>query len=360
MERLVHRLAQALAANHELGVIGPEGAGALLPTEVRTREVPSRPLWRFLLSSAVAVLGSTRGRDADWVVAGSGLTAPLAWWAARRMRARFAVYAHGLDIVAPSRVYQWLWLPFIRRADIVFANSRNTRRLAIERGVPGDAIRLLHPGTDLPGYQPEGGVQFRQSHGLGDRPVLLSVGRFTPRKGLAEFILHAMPAILARRPDTLVVVIGADATDAVARTAGSQQARILECAEQAGVATAIRMLPPCDDRTLFAAYQAADVHVFPVVDVPGDVEGFGMVAIEAAAHGAPTVGFAVGGVPDAIIENATGSLVAANDYEAFVERVFYWLDLSRNVGARQRCAVAASEYAWSRFGERLQEILGRS
>jgi phosphatidylinositol alpha-1,6-mannosyltransferase len=187
--------------------------------------------------------------------------------------------------------------------------------------------------------------------------LLLSVGRLTPRKGLAEFIRQALPAILARNPDALLLVIGADASDAVRPAADSEHARILRSAEKAGVSAALRMLPPCNDATLSAAYRAADVHIFPVLDVPGDVEGFGMVAIEAAAHGLPTVGCRVGGVPDAIVEGITGSLVAPGDYAGFATRVHHWLARSDQPQMRTQCMAAAAAFGWDRFGERLHALL---
>jgi phosphatidylinositol alpha-1,6-mannosyltransferase len=299
---------------------------------------------------------STR-RKFDLIVAGSGLTAPLAWWASRRAHGRFVVYLHGLDIIAPSAIYQRCWLPFIRRADLVLVNSRNTCRLAVERGIPERVIEILHPGTELPGPDPEAGRAFRTENGLGDRPLLLSVGRLTPRKGLAEFISRALPAIIAESPDALLLVIGADASDAVRRAGGSQQARIMRSAEEAGVSAAVRILPPCDDATLSAAYYAANVYIFPVLDLPGDVEGFGMVAIEAAAHGLPTVAFAVGGVADAVAEGVSGSLAEAGDYVAFATLVHQWLASRNQQRIRERCSEAVSGCGWDSFGEKLQTAL---
>ena len=72
---------------------------------------------------------------------------------------------------------------------------------------------------------------------------------------------------------------------------------------------------------LHAAYAEADALVFPVLELPGDVEGFGMVALEAAAHGLPTFGFRSGGVPDAVQEGRTGELVSASDYGGLAERL---------------------------------------
>lgn len=357
MERLVLHLVRSLDTGYRIAVVGPSGCKPFLPRQAHVAEVPHRSLWRFLAVGMMRTSRISRGRGFSFVLAGSGLTAPMAWWAARRARTPFLVYLHGLDLIAPSAIYQRIWLPFIRRADLVLVNSRNTRRLAIERGIPAEAIEVLHPGTDLPEPDPHQRNMFREQHHLGTRPLLLSVGRLTPRKGLVDFIGKAFPAVLAQYPDAILLVIGADANDAVRPAVQSERQRILGSAEEAGVAAAVRMLPPCDEATLSAAYRAADTYVFPVLDLPGDVEGFGMVAIEAAAHGLPTVGFRVGGVPDAIVEDVTGSLVEAGDYAGFAARVSHWIARSADAGMREQCIAAASAYGWSRFGERLHALL---
>lgn len=357
MERLCLHIAQSLSdGDYALSVIGPEGCAAYLPEQARVNEVPHRPLMRFFLEAAKTVWIATK-RGPELVVAGSGLTAPFAWWAARRARARFVVYLHGLDIIARSAIYQWCWLPFIRRADLVLVNSGNTRRLAVMRGIPQQAIEVLHPGTELLGPDPEARRSFRAMHDLDERPLLLSVGRLTRRKGLAEFIQLALPAILTQHPDAVLLVIGADADDAIRPAAGSERERILRCANETGVSAAVHIALPCDDAMLTDAYRAADVYVFPVLDLPGDVEGFGMVAIEAAAHGLPTVGFRVGGVPDAIVEGESGSLVKPNDYAGFAMQVNYWLGHGGQPQTQARCRAAATAFGWDCFAERLHALL---
>ena len=356
MERLNLHLVCALAEDREMAVVGPHGCRASLPLPPRhVAEVPTRPLPLFLAkATALALLMAHRFRP-DVVMAGSGLTAPLAWLAARLCGARLVVYVHGLDLVVQSLPYRLGWLPAIRRADLVIANSGNTRCLALARGVAAERVAVLHPGTDLPAPDAAARGRFRAAHCLGVAPLLLSVGRLTPRKGLAGFVEHALPAILREIPDAKLVVIGADATDAARPRHDSERARIVEAARRASLAHAIVFLPPCDDVTLADAYQAADVHVFPVRDLPGDVEGFGMVAVEAAAHGLPTVAFDVGGVADAVLPGKTGVLVTAGDYTGFINAVVAKIRARGALG--DTCRQAAAGFSWDRFGDRLRELL---
>lgn len=356
MERLNLRLAHALAGMGALAVCGPRGCAAELPAGTAVAEVPAERLWRFLLGALPRALSMARRCEPGVVIAGSGLSAPFAWACARLCHAPYIVYLHGLDIVADSLPYRLAWLPFVRRADLALANSRNTAMLAGRVGVA--RVEVLHPGTDFPPLRPDVAEAFRARHDLGARPLLLSVGRLTPRKGLAGFVRDALPAILRVHPDACLLVIGEDAIHAAKAAPGSELQRVRDAAEAAGVAPSIRFMPHCDDDELVAAYQSADVHVFPVREVPSDVEGFGMVAVEAAANGLPTVAFAVGGVPDAVVEPATGDLVEPGDYPAFAEAVMRRLAMRGDAGARQATRDAAARFGWDAFEARLRVLLG--
>jgi phosphatidylinositol alpha-1,6-mannosyltransferase len=358
MERVSQKLLEAMARRGEAGLCGPAGCAGFAPTAAYVTESPLRPLPAFLLSATVKALSSAWRRRPQAVVAGSGLTAPIAWLCARGIGARAFVYLHGLDIIASNRVYQALWLPFIRRCDHVFVNSAHTQQLAFGAGVPADRIQVLHPGTDVPPFDLGARQRFRSGYALGDRPLLLSVGRLTRRKGLAEFVEHALPSIVARMPDALLLIVGAEASDALNRPRETEQDRIQTVAAKAGLGASLKFVGRMEELQLRDAYQAADCHVFPVLELPGDVEGFGMVALESAANALPTVAFAVGGVPDAVSDGTTGRLVAAGDYAGFAEGVLVVLSKPRSAAGIQACRDFAVDKDWDRFGDAVVRALG--
>ncbi|MBS0570650.1 MAG: glycosyltransferase family 4 protein, partial [Proteobacteria bacterium] len=268
-----------------------------------------------------------------------------------------AVYAHGLDVAVRHPVYRALWLPAIRHMDRVIANSRATAQRCRGIGVDPARIGIVHPGVDLPTAADAGQAQaFRARHGLGAGPLLLSVGRLTTRKGLREFVAQSLPRIAAVHPEVNLVIVGdapAQALHAQAQTAASIQA----AADVAGAGKSISFLGRIDDAELRAAYAAADVHVFPIRDVPGDPEGFGMVAVEAAAHGLPTVAFATGGVVDAVAQGISGRLVPPGDHEKFAQQVVELLSERPSAAARETARSFARDFAWDRFGTRIARQL---
>jgi phosphatidylinositol alpha-1,6-mannosyltransferase len=354
MENLNRRLLLELAHEREVALCGPAGCAAFAPIGCPVLEAPVRPLWRFLSALLFHGLRASWRRRPGVVLAGSGLAAPMAWLVARLARARFVVYLHGLDLVAPSRVYQALWLPFIRASDLALVNSRNTATIAAERGLRPGQVEVLNPGTDVPAPQPVAAAALRAAQGWGERPVLLSVGRLTRRKGLAEFIARALPSVVARVPGVLLAIVGEDALDSLHGHAGSERARIAEAARAAGLEVQVQFLGRLEQERLDALFEAAQVHVFPVLEPVGDVEGFGMVALESAARGLRTVAFAVGGVPDAVSVPDTGTLVAPGDYAAFADAIVDALARPVDAEACRRFALARD---WTQFGLRLRALL---
>lgn len=358
MERLNWHIADELSHRALVQVVGPRGAAALKPEHVELDEVPLRPLPRFLLASAWRALRLARRQRPDIVLAGSGLSAPAAWLATRACGARAVAYVHGLDVAVRHPLYRAIWHPILRRMDRVIANSRPTAELVRALGISEDRIRIVHPGVGLPtAPQPAQALQdFRTRHALGDGPLLLSVGRLTERKGLREFVQHALPGIVQQMPEVRLVVLGEAPTDSL--LAGVQtRASIQTVADEAGIGAHLHFLGVITDpQPLACAYESAAVHVFPVRQLPGDPEGFGMVAIEAAAHGLPTAAFATGGIVDAVAEGQSGHLVPSGDYTALSQAILRILKDGKphwQTGAQQ----FASDFAWPVLGGKLWAAL---
>jgi len=359
MERLNWHVSKELTRYAEVRVIGPMGSAVRAPELVKIDEVGTAKMASFLLRAFPRCLQIARQWQPDIILAGSGLTGPIAVIGARLVGARAVVYAHGLDLTVDHAVYRRVWLPLIARANAVVVNSSATRKLALAAGVREQCVHIVHPGVELP---PEDTTEanrhdaseVRMRHGLGSGKLLISVGRLTRRKGILEFVREVLPTIVECFPRCMLVVVG-DAPMHALAAPGQSVESIHAAAVESGVESNIRFVGKVSDDELAAFYRVADLHVFPVQEIPNDPEGFGMVAIEAAAYGVPTVAYRTGGVPDAVSELHSGSLVAPGDASGFASAAIALLNqpLPRE-GVRQ----FAQRFSWERIGRQMASELG--
>lgn len=284
MERLVHQLYLGLARNHDVRLFGPSGCEEFVKpgSKVWSSAVSPTPVF-LLLSFCKGLFARISGGASDVIIGGSGLVGPVVVLLAKLSGAKSVLLLHGLDIIADSRLYQWCFVPFLRWADVAVCNSENTARLATQHGIRRNRIVVVNPGVDV-NIEPVDRDVAREALGIADKKILLSVGRLMPRKGLAEFIENSFATLCAEQPDYVLLVSGSEPAHALNRPSESVHARIDASIEAHGLQERVRMLGHTDDATLAQIYAAADVFVFPLIETKGDVEGFGMVAIEAAAH----------------------------------------------------------------------------
>jgi glycosyltransferase involved in cell wall biosynthesis len=216
---------------------------------------------------------------------------------------RVAVSVHGLDMTFEPWLYQ-LYLRLFLRADVIIANSASTRRIAEARGLE----RVCAISIGVPErYFAVSSTLNRDAELVrrrADRVALLTVGRLVRRKGAAWFVRQVLP----RLPSVLYVVVGV----------GPEHDEIQRAAIEAGVSDRLWLVGSVSDARLLDILGTSDVFVMPNIAVPGNVEGFGIVAIEASASGLPVVASRLEGIPDAIADGENGTLVPSEDADAFV------------------------------------------
>ena len=262
---------------------------------------------------------------------------------ARWLRLPLVIYAHGEEITtwrrSPRRL-KAMTLAY-RNADRVVANSDFTRDRLLELGVAPERIRIIHPGVDLQRFRP--GLEtadLRQRLGLvPGQKLVLSVGRLSRRKGFDQ-VIRALPVLAQEGLDVHYAVIGI----------GEDRDYLEALARELGVEERVRLLGHVEPADLPRWYCAADLFAMPNREIDGDTEGFGMVFVEAAACGTPSLAGQAGGTGAAVLDGVTGLRVDGANAHA-VTRV-----LARLLGdeaLRQRLAEAGrlraeTELAWER------------
>jgi phosphatidylinositol alpha-1,6-mannosyltransferase len=352
MERLMQNAARGMSEYTKLTVIGPRGCREHLPDDVEVIETSSN-LAAFLLSATLLAFSSCVKNQYQLIIGGSGIVAPTLFLISRMFRLKSAVFLHGLDLVVDNAIYSRIFLPCIRRVDLVIANSRNTLQIAKTKGVDEDRIQIVNPGTFLPA-QPTGEhiEAFRNKYDIHFEEIIIFVGRMTRRKGLSAFIRECLPRILSSRPSAGLVVVGDNPEDSLNKL--GEEDDVLREIEKLPQKDRLRFLGRVDDTDLLACYCAADLQVLPLVKVPGDIEGFGMIAIEAAAAGTPTVAFELGGVADAVSEE-NGALIPPGDYDLFAKAVIHELPRSRL--RSEQCRNHAEQFSWPKYNKRVRDAL---
>jgi phosphatidylinositol alpha-1,6-mannosyltransferase len=256
--------------------------------------------------------------------------------------------AYGSDLVYPGTVYRPLSRWLFRRVPQILAISKATRELLSGIGVQSERIEIVPPGVTVEDFEAEPqhcAEELMQR--LEGRRIVLSVGRLVPRKGLVEFVEHVMPILSERVPDVALVIAG---DDAIASLVHDEKVRepIEEMVRKKGLEKYVILTGTLPYREIVKLFFRSDVFILPAVRVPGDAEGFGIVFLEAALAGSPTVSTRIGGIPDAVLDGETGLLVEPGDYEGLCTAVCRILtdEELRNRLASAAETRARNEYSW--------------
>jgi phosphatidylinositol alpha-1,6-mannosyltransferase len=353
MERLNWHIADELSKTHDVTLLSFTDAKKTAPPNCIFLGISLSPLPLFLIFAFVRTFFICLTLKPDILFAGSGLTAPIVVFWAKIFRKKSMIYIHGLDIATDHPAYNFIWVPAIKKADKIIANSSPTYAICIQKDISQQKLEIIHPGVNFPPVEKNQQLitALKTQYQLDNKKVLISVGRLTERKAMREFVDNSLPAIVKACPNTILVIIGDTPSQSLNKNLQSKES-IIAVAEKHNIQKHLLFVGNiADDQLLSAWYYLADLHVFPVKYIPSDPEGFGMVAIEAAAHGLPTVAFATGGIVDAIRQNESGWLVEKNNYDALTKQVINTLRLSTNI---KQCQSFAKQFEWKNFGEKIK------
>ncbi|MET3804996.1 phosphatidylinositol alpha-1,6-mannosyltransferase [Nakamurella sp. UYEF19] len=355
IQSYVQALSERLPAQ-DLVVYAPAWPGAAEFDAAQRFEVVRHPGSLMLPVPSVARRAAELIRRHHLEAVWFGAAAPLALLTPTLRRAgivRSVASTHGHEV-------GWSMLPGSRQAlrsigrhvDVVTFVSRYARgRIAAALG-PMAALEYLPAGVDTEVFAPDpvGRARIRAQFGLGDRPVVVCISRLVARKG-QDVLIKALPAIIASVPGAVLLVVGD----------GPDRAALERSAADLGVADHVVFTGAVPWLELPAHYAAADVFAMPCRTRGGglDVEGLGIVFLEASAMELPVVAGDSGGAPEAVLDGATGVVVPGRDVDAVAAAVVELLtdrDTARQWGTAGREWITG-HWDWQRSADRLASLL---
>ena len=322
-------------AGHEFFVIGESGDVTI------EQSFFSRYFWPKWILPSLRLANRIRDLKPDYVMISHVLPVGLMMLIIQKMTGiPFICVVHGLDIAKPRGIKRWFIKQVLGRASVVVCNSRFTKRVVDEYGTHADTI-VVYPGVtscDVP-----------VSHREGYR--ILSVGRLVERKGF-DTLIGCMPRVLAKCPDAQLTIAGD----------GPQRAELESLVASLGLQSSVLFEGGVERDRLHALYARSDLFCMLPRDIDGDVEGFGIVYLEAALHGLPVVAGGSGGVSEAVKHDVSGLVCDPTHADSITDAIVRLLSneaMSVQMGrdARQR---VRDNFPWRTTAQPLVSWLDQS
>ena len=229
--------------------------------------------------------------------------------------AKVTVTLHGLDITYDNPFYQMFIPRCVTKLDGIVCVSHSTRDECLGRVVPCPNHTVIPNGirpAQLYLEPPKNELRRKLESLIGvssrNKKILFTIGHLVKRKGVAWFVKNVM----LRLEDSCLYVIAGE---------GPERRTIQNIVDQYGLKGRVLLLGEISNEDRKLLYNASNIFIMPNITVPGDVEGFGIVTLEAGSCGLPVVASDIQGLRDAVIDGKTGYLVEERDVEGFVGRI---------------------------------------
>ena len=325
-----------------------------LGVKVYRRPAVFNAKWRSLRGAAwsasiTEIMFQERPQIAQLATAGEG---PLGLWLRKWFGLPFVVYAHGNEVLSAMQPGGQKLQVTLQRADRVLAVSRFTANLVQKIGVSPERIEVVHPGCDSKRFRPllpRMDLRHKLLPGRHKDKVILSVGNLVARKG-HDMVIRALPRLRQTVPEVTYLIVGE----------GPYRVPLEKLTLELGVRDRVVFAGRISVEELPDIYAISDVFVMPSREQieECDVEGFGLVFLEASACAKPVVGGRSGGIPDAIEEGVTGLLVSPHDPEDIANALARLLgngDLALRLGQQGRSWVSKN-FGWAQVADRVHGI----
>jgi len=317
--------------------------------QVLLTKLPIWPKWLFALFK-IATLVKKEGVELIWV----GQVLPIGTMALilkKFLKLDYLVSCHGTDILTAQKKQRKreLLIKILREAKIITANSKYTQQEIVKLGISPEKIIIIYPcANDLPPIDPIKKDKLLTNYNLKNKKILLSVGRLVPRKGFIT-IINIFPELLNIFPNLIYLIIG--------------QGRLKEKLEQQisslNLNNAIKILDNISNEDLSYFYDLADIFILTPINLATEVEGWGMVFLEASLFAKPIIASATGGIPEAVLANKTGILINPENPQEITQAIIKLLtdkNFANFLGETAKKYVLTN-FRWSKEVNKLLNIL---
>jgi phosphatidylinositol alpha-1,6-mannosyltransferase len=308
----------------------------------------------FLMKLARQLPSIAKDFNADAILFSSMVTASLAPLLKKRLTIPMITINHGQDVTMPVRVYQSYVPKVFKALDGVISVSQATRDQCIARGLDPKK------GVALPNGFPEewrghmierqqANVFLKKEFGIPtENKILLTVGRMVKRKGHQWFANQVLPKLPA---NYTWLVIGD----------GPEFEQLKESVVPYLQSKKVILAGRQPDRVLYNAYSGSDVFIMPNIPIPGDMEGFGVVMLEAGLAGTPSIAADLEGIRDVIQNGTNGYRIPSGSVEKFVETIHLVLDGEVESLRKTTNEFVTNNFSWEHVAQRyvafIQQII---
>ncbi len=283
---------------------------------------------------------------------------------------------HGLDLVFPNFVYQRLLVPRFQHFDLIICVSQATAEAAIQRGLPPEKVRVILNGVDTarPTLRSKEASRqfFCEVCGLSldeKKKYVVGLGRAVKRKGFSWFLRQVMPMLdentvflLAgpfQRKDPfkakLLYALPSFLRHPIELFWGwpSDTLALRRILQEDTFQGRFHHLGPLSSEGIACLFSIADVFVMPNIAVPGDMEGFGLVGLEASLHGVPVFASALEGIPDAVHHGGNGHLLPSGEARNWAEALQEYFEKGsvQEVPLENPSAHTVAHFGWDKMVE---------
>ncbi len=308
----------------------------------------------FFLVSLIWRIPAVAGRiKPDVILFSSMVTASVLPVMIKRPSVAFATINHGQDVTLPVYPYQWYLPSVFKRLDGVISVSSATREACIKRGMDPQKGVALPNGFDMKVVKklPEKEearslIEKKFNLHLNGKKLLLSVGRQVKRKGHEWFVDEVFDKV---ETDVVYIILGD----------GPENENIRQARENSGQKEKIVIVGKQPDEILNACYAAADLFIMPNIPVEGDMEGFGIVLLEANRAGVPAIASDLEGIKDVIEPGVNGYKIPHRESDLFAQKIDYVLENELSELSKKSKEYVQEHYSWDTVVDQYISFLKR-